>query len=52
MSGFKEAYHSQPWEAKTEILKVLIKGGHVRGGELFINWNEPFSYPFEINEVF
>jgi len=52
MSGFKEAYHSQSLEAKTDILKVIIKGGRIRGGELFINWNEPFSYLFEINDVF
>lgn len=24
----------------------------MREGELFINWNEPFSYLFEINEIF
>jgi hypothetical protein len=52
MAGFKEAYHGQALEAKTDILKVLIKGGRIKGGELFINWNEPFSYLFEIHEVF
>jgi len=29
-----------------------VFGGRIRGGDLFINWNEPFSYLFEINEVF
>lgn len=52
MTGFKDVYCSQPLKVKAEVLKVMVKGGRVKNGELFINWVEPFSYLFEMNELF
>jgi DNA invertase Pin-like site-specific DNA recombinase len=52
MSGFKKTYCAQPLAVKAEILKVMVKGGRVRNGELFINWAEPFNYLFDMNELF
>ncbi len=52
MSGFKETYAAQPLEVKAEILKVIVRGGRVKGGKLQVTWEEPFDQLFEMSRLF
>ena len=51
MSNFRETYAAQPLEVKAEILKVVVRGGIVKGGRLQLTWEEPFSYLFDMSRV-